>query len=453
MTAPHTRYFGWNKLVRNASVSEDNYKILGADRDSMDLLMHVLFNHTHAGGTAASATAPSTAPELLLDHDFGSLPANTRIYYCYTLVDAEGFESPPSPVASTDTPAALGAPNAPVLTPSNTGGTLLPGQYLYVLSAWKDANTFETMAPNQNAITIPAGSVTNKITLTLPTLPSGAEGFNVYRRKQSASDWEWLAEIDMTVATPPAVFVDDGSWAEDCNRSLPRRNTSNAQNEVTVSLPGATPVVPLGHTWKLYRSYINGDFSTSLVHWIVEETSEGSGVITPSYVDTGIAASDGSPPSSALDVQLPPPLSPAALAYYEAITWDIPGVQSTFVGKAPWLCTYDAFVITEVLLILNFGSTPASTDLIYDVDKYDTHLATPASVTIFTTQAHRPRVVVGNRESSSVVPDVTVLLRGDQLTVDCDQAGGGAGTDAGAQLIVCGYGLKNATLPIDFPEV
>ena len=69
------------------------------------------------------------------------MAAGLRFYYEYTLVDADGFESAPSPATFVDTQPPVAEPSAPTLSYVNDAGSLLPGSYSYVLSAYKAANT------------------------------------------------------------------------------------------------------------------------------------------------------------------------------------------------------------------------------------------------------------------------------------------------------------------------
>ena len=84
---------------------------------------------------------------------------------------------------------------------------------------------------------------------------------------------------------------------------------------------------------------------------------------------------------------------------------------------------FDATIL-EVTAIVN--TAPTGADIILDVNKN--------GVTIFTTQANRPRIVAGSFDTASpATPDVTAVVTGDYLTVDRDQVGSGV---AGADLTV-----------------
>lgn len=435
--AEKTTNVGLQKLGPGDSFSTDDYQFTDRDRDVIDrLLARGASTHVHTGANA-SDNSPDTAPDLSLATTGGTIPAGTTVYYKFTYVDENGSETTASPEASVTTANAISEPGGATLSQSDTGGTLLPGTYTYALSAWVGSNTVETKAPETRFITLPAGSSTYQITLTLPSLPSGADGFNIYRRKPGQSKLFFLAEVDMTVATPPSDYTDDGSVSEDCDRSVPTKNVTNASNKITVTLPGATPTVPDGFTWKLYRTYVQGDYSNSLLHHVVEETSEGSGVITTQFEDTGTGTSVGQPPSqseslaqpskinlnNATEVQNKLPLGHVS-GFPQAITFTFPGQVETATGTVQWINPFPSATIVNVRLSLGLNKT-AGADLTCDVNKH-THGATPTSNTIFTTQANRPKIASGNTTGSSATPDVTSLDEGDTLTVDIDTDGQGA---------------------------
>lgn len=424
-----TEHYGFQVLAAGDDWSLNGYKFLDADRRHLDALLYQALSHTHGAATAAQAD-PTAAPTLVQAATGGALPAGTRIYYKFTWVDGNGLETAPSPEAYVDTPAALADPAAPTLVQATTGGFLLPGNYSYVLSAYKGANTAESRAPNAAFITVPTGTSTNEITLTMPSVPTGADGFNVYRRKPGGSQYQYLGSVLAATTT----FVDDGTHVEDCDRTLPVSNTTNASNKVTATVP----TVPAGYTWRLYRTYVLAQYASSLLHWVVEETSEGSGVITPDYEDVGYATLAGQPPASS-QLQVGPgkinltlgdevegrlPLGFLDAAPLELV-FSFAGLVLGTVGSFVWVCPYPALKILSARLSLGRGRAPASLPILIDINK-GTGLS-PTYTTIFTTQANRPTIAVGNQiGAASAAPDVPDLVAGDSLTVDIDQAGGGA---------------------------
>lgn len=424
--AGSTSNYGLQKLGAGDSFATNGYKYTDADREQIDNLLKLGAETHHHTGEAASSYS-LTAPTLTLSATGGVLPAGARIWYTYTYVDANGHETGQSVEDYVDTAAPVSNPAAPTLTSIATTGTLIPGNYYYVLSAYTGSSANETQATNPNYITVPAGTNTNKVTLTLPTLPSGATGFNIYRLKPGSSGYFWLA------STTSGSYVDNGSVTDDCNRVLPTRNTTNATNKVTVALPGA---VPADTTWKIYRTTNDGVWSNTFLKWVTEETFDGSGIIAPSYLDVGTATSLGDPPSTSQLVGSPDKLLltdgsevqgglPMGLtAFPFAETWGFFGTLEITVGTSVWVCPFPAATILFCKAALGRGYAPASTSVICDVNKGTG--ATPTYTTIYTTQSNRPSIGVGRQIGAKTYPDVKTLVEGDSLSVDIDQIGGGA---------------------------
>ncbi|NVM24270.1 MAG: hypothetical protein HWN68_21130 [Desulfobacterales bacterium] len=70
----------------------------------------------------------------------------------------------------------------------------------------------------------------------------------------------------------------------------------------------------------------------------------------------------------------------------------------------------------SVVKVKIYGDTaPTGASLIVDVNKNGT--------TIFTTQANRPEIAIGENSDDSELPDVRALAEGDRLSIDIDQVG------------------------------
>lgn len=282
-------FFGLRKLTSGDKISDDGYAFSWANIDTIDRLLN---KHELALFAAESPIDdPDSPPELEVDTTGGVIPAGKTIRYRYSLVDSTGAETAASPIATISTPAAISRPDSPSLSASATGGTLLAGNYFYVLSAYVDSTTTDSSSGAFAFVSAPAGS-TNRITIELPSLPAGADGFNIFRRGPSESQYFYLDSVDMTVATPPDEYIDTGAIVPNWGRSPSAQNSTNSTNSVTITLPGATPSVPDGYTWKLYRSY-NGIWSRSLIEWVV--TEDDPGIITPVAYDFGGAPMLGVP--------------------------------------------------------------------------------------------------------------------------------------------------------------
>lgn len=292
----YTDDFDLIKLLAGEGLSTDNYRFGTENIDRIAKLLRLgAETHRHNGaasaGTGSDIDLGNRALSLTHGTDAGGIPAGVRVYYKFALV-VDGFESDLSDEVTVDTDAPLDQPAAPTLATASTGGVVLPGSYYYALSAWTGTNTQETRAQNSAYVQVPAGTGTNKVTITLPTLPAGATGFNVYRKQPGGVRYDFLTAIDMTV--PVATFVDDGSIDEDCNRTLPAQNFTNTQNHVDVNLTG--DALTAGVSWRLYRTYVQDDYTSSRIAELDSATT--------TFDDTGLTGT-ASPPISGLVVASP----------------------------------------------------------------------------------------------------------------------------------------------------
>lgn len=292
--ASTTSFYGLQKLDRSEPLSTNDYAFVSRNMDVIDRLLYKIHNAVFEDDTPiADPTDPLT---LELETSGGGIPAGRTVRYKFTWVDAYGNESAASPEATISTPAPITRPNQPSLSSTSSGGTLLSGPHFYILSAYVGTNTNETNGSVAGTISVRSGS-TNVITLTFPTLPSGADGFNIYRRRPGEVQFYYIDSVDMNVAIPPTTYEDDGSIAVSGTRTPSATNLTYSSNKIVVTVPGATPSVPDGYTWKLYRTFVNGDYNSSLLEWVTTETSFGSGIITPETEDLGGVTTIGSPPS------------------------------------------------------------------------------------------------------------------------------------------------------------
>lgn len=423
--AERTTNYDLNTLGAGERLSDDGYKILGADRLLIDRLLQLgAEGHRHSGDATVLA-APTLGPALALGTG-GTLPAGVRAHYAYTLIDADGMETAASPAAFIDTPPPVAAPGKPTLVAATTGGTLPPGTYYYLLSAYTSANTSETEAGPAATVSVPVGTSTNAITVTMPALPAGATGWNVYRLKPGGSRFLYLR----SVVPPTTSFVDDGSLAEDCDRTEPATNTTLSSNKVTVTIPAP----PAGTSaWKLYRTFVAESWGSSLL-----TTTAGTAILT--YQDTGAATVAGAPPDSDQAVASPSKIAltnaaeidgRAPLGSVSAFPVDQPfeftGLVVVHQGTGTWVFPYPKGTIKGVRAVLGRGYTPAATPVIVDVNVSPVAANPPAYASIFQLAADRPQVPVGAQWGASVVPTALAeLVAGDAMTVDIDQAGGGA---------------------------
>jgi len=429
--AGSTPHYGLEKLRAGESMAQNSYQFTDADRDTIDSLLFVgAESHRHTGA-AGTGSSPTTAPSLSLNSTVGALPGGTRVSYKYSLVSPLGLESAASPEAFVTTPDLINSPAAPTLiVNATTGGTLVAGIYYYALSAYMPVQTSETPAPNVAYISVPTGS-TNSLRLTYPTLPTGAAGWNIYRKKPGQSDYFYLA----TVAAGPVNYIDTGSVIEDCDRRRPTVNKTSGANRVTVTLPAALPGP--GWTWKVYRTLVTNSYINSLLHAVVEETSEGSGVIVTNYIDSGEGTYSGQPQPQSHLIGDPPKImftggaevtGRLPLANIQAFPFEVTfvflGPIVTQQGTNVWICEFTRATIIGVRASLGRGYKPAGVPLVVDVNKGSG--LNPTMVTIFTNSSTRPTIAVNDQIGARAVPQVISLLAGDSLTTDVVTAGGGA---------------------------
>ena len=181
-----------------------------------------------------------------------------------------------------------------------------------------------------------------------------------------------------------------------------------------------------------------GEYFNSLVAWVTTETTVGSGVVVTTFTDPGIGTQTGQPPQVSQLVGSPPPISltdgsevsgklpPGRNVIPVTVTFSFGGVLEPQIGEFVWPFEYTEGWIVSARATLGRSSSPAVQPVIVDVNKYDTNAATPFWDTIYTTQANRPVVEVGEFVGDPTEPDIQHMLNGDLLTVDVDQAGGGA---------------------------
>ncbi len=423
--AERTTNYDLSTIRAGDRLSDDDYKVLGADRHFIDLLLGLgaeLHRHT---GVASIVEAPLLGPALALG-TAGSIPAGTRVYYAYTLIDSNGFESGPSPTTFVDTPAPVASPAQAVLVAATTGGTLLPGTYYYVLSAYTGTNNAETAAGPAALVTVPPGTATNAITVTMPALPAGATGWNVYRRKPGGSRLLYLR----SVVPPTTSFVDDGSLAEDCDRTEPALNTTLSSNSVAVTIPA--PVAGIA-AWRVYRTYVADS-------WASSELSTMTGIVVLVYNDIGNATVVGAPPgtsqavgspakiqlTNAAEVQGRAPLG-AVSAFPVDKEFEMSGLVAVHQGKGTWVFPYPKGTVKGIRAVLGRGYTPAAVPVIVDVNRSPAATQPPVYTSVFLVAGDRAQIPVGSQWGPSYpATGVSELVAGDAITVDVDQAGGGA---------------------------
>lgn len=292
--ATYTNHYGLIRFTFSESLATNDYQFTSRNLDVIDQVLHKLESEVFTGSAAIGTPGP---PTLLLSSVGGNIPSGRTVRYKITWVDGFGAESAASVESVISTPGPVSSPGAPSLSVVTTGGTLKPGNYFYALSAYVSADTNETRVGTQAYLAASVGTSTNTFTLTLPSTPAGADGFNIFRRGPGETQFYWLESIATNVATPPSTYVDTGSVLPSNTRQPIARNLTNSTNQIAVTVPGATPTVPAGYTWKIYRTMEVGNYNQSFLKWVVEETSQGSGIVEPDYDDIGLTPNSGVPPT------------------------------------------------------------------------------------------------------------------------------------------------------------
>lgn len=439
-----TDRWGLSILGPGDSLASDGYKFSDGDIHLLDrLLAYAAEQHHHTGATGYDST-PAVQPGLVLLPTAGAFPSASRLYYRFTIVDSLHNESAPSPVSSIDTPAALSTAGAPALNYLTGTGNLLPGNYHYVLSAYKGTNVQETKALNAATITIPGSSPNNEISMILPSLPLGADGLNVYRRTQSGMHYLYLTSIEDPATGE--IWVDDGNLEGDCDRGLPTINRTSNTAAVRVDYPDTA--VPDGWSWRIYRSTSPLDWSRS---YLADVTPTGQpAVAATQFVDVGGGTQTGGPPTVAQVINAPSKIlltdgaevdgeiPPGVMVVPHVITFTAPGPVTVGAGTFMWICDFDQVDILSCRAYLGVGSTPQLSDVIVDVNLLRPNVE-GTWISAYDDGVDRPTIQAGHNIGYPTTPMHQHLVAGDAISVDIDQAGGGAGTDVNLTVNIVVY--------------
>lgn len=400
------------------TLAQQNYKAFGADRVLLDrLLTYAVEKHRHDGSTLPSGQPE--APKVTLSAFGGGLPPSRAVYYCTSLVDLKGQEARASRVTAAYTPPQVPPPGAPTLTADSSHGSLLPGDYLYLLSAYTETSDRETEAGPAAAISLAVGGT---VGLQLPSVPSGATGWNIYRK--GPTDYE-PTHIG-TETTDVTVYEDDGLTVRAALRPTPTRNTSSTSSKAEIDLPA---LLPAGYTCKIYRTYDPSDWSDSLLTWTA---------LLP-FADVGHATRPGSPPAVSMGVGGAPKIElganttgappPRLATPPTSATFTFDGPVAAGIGAWQWVNEYDFAVVQSVRAALGRHGTPAEQPVIVALERRSAGTGpwlrfqtdSLADITI--------EIPVGERTGFTGVPYISLpdptMYPGDALRVVILQSGGG----------------------------
>lgn len=288
---PETTNFGLTRIGQGEALSKNGYAALDTDRVDLDNILYAAITHTHDGGDRLAD--PLSLPTLSAQGTGGSLPPSTTLYYQVSLVDRYGLETAACPENSVTTGDPLNPPTSASAAVETSSGTVGPGTWSYLIT-YITSSGGETTPSAVNDVVVSSGS-TNRIRLILPTLPTGASGINIYRSRPGQNEFYYLDTTTSTTYYDP-FNVEDQSITE------PTENTTNSTNAVTITIPGGT--IPDGCSgWKIYRALDSGGYDgNSLVHFVVEGSTDTSTDVTTTWLDTGDVLTQGFPKSTSATI-------------------------------------------------------------------------------------------------------------------------------------------------------
>ena len=418
-----------------------DYQAFVADRISMDRLLRIACEaHTHTG--IRLSEIPPPPPELSVSTSGGGLPPNQPVHYKVSVVDQYGQERLASAPAVTFTPTQVSTPAAPTLV-AGGGGTLPPGDYQYALSAHANAVDNETGMSNITTGSLVAPN--NAWTIRPPSLPSGATGWNLYRKAPTEIGFRRLYS---EMRWQGGDLGDDGGDQRSFQRA-PDENTTYTTSSITVKL--STPLGAL-QTAKIYRTFDSSNWEQSLVAW------------TPTlpYIDQGFPTTAGYPPDVSAGVGGAPKIRlgvdttgslPAGLATsaYTAM-FNIPGQVQVGFWPWQWINEFDVFYLLRMRANLGRDSWPDAAPVKIALDvrrRWDRRYWQRF------TQNDIPLILEIPQQANGATlvfpPDTQPeprLYPGDGLRVAIVQAALGSGTDTDLSVSVVGavqHGPKDAS--------
>ena len=107
-----TQHFGFYTFGSEGRLSDLGYKFTIQDRQTMDQLLYMLYNHDHS--VLEPITGPAQRPNVEVAEDVaGFLSSGTLFYYQVSFVDVYGNETAASTVASVATLPPIATPRHP----------------------------------------------------------------------------------------------------------------------------------------------------------------------------------------------------------------------------------------------------------------------------------------------------------------------------------------------------
>jgi hypothetical protein len=311
-----------------------NHQAFVADRISMDRLLRIACEaHTHTG--IVLSEIPPPAPQLQVSPDGGCLPANQPVYYKVAIVDMYGQERIASAPAVAYTAPQVETPGTPTLRPY-ASGNLPPGDYQYAVSAMVGGADNETAMSNiVTGSLVPPNSMWY---ITPPPLPSGATGWNLYRKapteigfRRLYTEPEWLEYYND--------LVDDGYYQRGFEQA-PEENTTNVTSSITVDL---NEPLEAGQSCKIYRTLDEGDWESSFVAWTPSLPFTDQGFPTSVGYPPDIGAGVGGAPKIRLGVDTTGKLPPRRITPTYTAMFNIRGQVQVGYWRWQWINEFDEF--------------------------------------------------------------------------------------------------------------
>lgn len=397
-----TTPLGLTKLLPGESLASNQYGFTTGNIDKIDRYLRLLMTHRH-NNTFVASPVPGP-PDVAETTSEGRLRPGVTYYYRVAEVSEDmELESPAGPSSWVTISAGLTAPTLTNddITSEATGGTLPPGIYQYAFTVYADFHTYDTDSPGPISVDLsPMLGDEHSVTVSLPPLPSGASGWNVYRRAPGEGEF-YLLE---TLVGGPESFVDDGSMMPS-GRILPTRNESAWNRSVTVTKPD-----DIAGDWVVYRSTRDDDWTASKVASMLASDD--------SFLDDGSPTTFEAPYDGFLDYQNPSWISHDELMHVPHIV--------TFTSDGPagvgplgeWVCPFEAASVAGLTAYLDQGVTPGSQDLMIALESWNP----------FTEEwevATGVAVLAGESQGSttSITPLGIDPMNGDRLRLNVVQVG------------------------------
>lgn len=281
-----TPFAGLLRVAPGEPLSIEGFEFQYIDPLVIDRILKLgAVTHKHDGGAAVA----NPAEPLTLDTEptGGGLPPATQYISAYTLIDAQGGETLPSPSVNVTTAGSFPEPKeAPATEIKTTAGMLLAGNYVYGVTV-TDGKGGETIISPLAGAVVPSGTekaevILSKLKAILTEVAGATEGaeWRLWRRL-NGGEWNLIG----TGVTEE--FTDDGTETMDCSVEPPSVATVQSTCKLTFKLPK----VEAGAV--AYRVYLTDETGFGPVSFFAEyPASEEGKTITIS----ALALQPGSPP-------------------------------------------------------------------------------------------------------------------------------------------------------------